>query len=314
MTPRLNLSAIVLAAMPLSACAMREIPIAELRLEYGLPASQAFEPSPGVRVHYTDEGVRNGRTLVLVHGFAASVHAWRPWAERLSKDYRIVAIDLPGHGLTQTPPNYRATLEGNAQLVEDLVAHLGLERFVLAGNSMGGAVSLDYAMKHPARLQGLVLVAPAGWPSGREGGPPGAFSLLNSDAGRFMLKMLDPRMIVGGGLKSAYLEEALVTDAVIDRYAELAMGEGHRDVLLTQQSQPVPPWTPESFAAIRTPTLVMVGEKDAIIRPANGKALARAIPNAYLVTYPEGGHLPMEQLPDKTVQHLRAFLRGLPSR
>jgi len=129
-----------------------------------------------------------------------------------------------------------------------------------------------------------------------------------------VLKLLDPRVVVGGGLKSAYLEEDLVTDAVIDRYAKLAMGEGHRDVLLTQRSTPVPPWTPKSFAAIRTPTLVMVGEKDAVIPPANGKALARAIPDAYLVTYPEGGHLPMEQLPNETVQHLRAFLRGLPSR
>jgi len=309
----LALSAITLAYLPLAACATREIPIADLRLQYGLPASRTFEPSPGVRVHYTDEGARGGRTLLLVHGFAASVHAWRPWIDRLAKDYRIVAIDLPGHGLTQTPSGYRATLEGNAQLVEDLAAHLGINHFVLAGNSMGGAVSLAYAMEHAARLQGLVLVSPAGWP-GEGGGAPGGFSLLNNEAGRFLLKMVDPRIVVGGGLKSAYVDEALVTDAVVDRYAELAMGEGHRDVLLTQRSQPERPWTPASFAAIRTPTLVMVGEKDALIPPASGRALARAIPDAYLVTYPEGGHLPMEQLPDQTVQHLLAFIRGLPSR
>ena len=115
-------------------------------------------------------------------------------------------------------------------------------------------------------------------------------------------------------LKERCVDEALVTGAVIERYAELAMAEGHRDVLLTQRSQPETPWTPASFAAIRAPTLVMVGEKDALIPPANGRALARAIPDAYLVTYPEGGHLPMEQLPDQTVQHLLAFIRGLPPR
>jgi pimeloyl-ACP methyl ester carboxylesterase len=266
-----------------------------------------------VRVHYTDEGRRGGRTLILVHGFAASVHAWRPWIDRLAGEYRLVAIDLPGHGLTQTPPGYRATIEGNAQLVEDLADHLGIDRFVLAGNSMGGAVSMAYAMEHSARLQGLVLVSPAGWP-GQGGGAPGGFSILNNEAGRFLLKLMDPRIVVGGGLKSAYVEEALVTDAVVDRYAELAMGEGHRDVLLTQRSQPERPWTPASFATIRTPTLVMVGEKDALIPPVNGRALAHAIPDAYLVTYPEGGHLPMEQLPDQTVQHLLAFIRGLPPR
>jgi pimeloyl-ACP methyl ester carboxylesterase len=313
MKPWPALSAILLACLPLAACATSEIPIADLRLQYGLPASGTFEPSPGVRVHYTDEGKRSGRTLILVHGFAASVHAWRPWIDRLVGDYRLVAIDLPGHGLTQTPSGYRATLEGNAQLVEDLAAHLGIDRFVLAGNSMGGAVSMAYAMEHSARLQGLVLVSPAGWP-GEGGGAPGGFSLLNNGAGRFLLKLVDPRIVVGGGLKSAYVDEALVTGAVIDRYAELAMAEGHRDVLLTQRSQPETPWTPASFAAIRAPTLVMVGEKDALIPPANGRALARAIPDAYLVTYPEGGHLPMEQLPDQTVQHLLAFIRGLPPR
>jgi pimeloyl-ACP methyl ester carboxylesterase len=307
------LSAIALACLPSAACATREIPIAELQLQYGLPTSRTFEPSAGVRVHYTDEGRRGGRTLILVHGFAASVHAWRPWIDRLAGEYRLVAIDLPGHGLTQTPPGYRATIEGNAQLVEDLADHLGIDRFVLAGNSMGGAVSMAYAMEHSARLQGLALVSPAGWP-GQGGGAPGGFSILNNEAGRFLLKLMDPRIVVGGGLKSAYVEEALVTDAVVDRYAELAMGEGHRDVLLTQRSQPERPWTPASFATIRTPTLVMVGEKDALIPPVNGRALAHAIPDAYLVTYPEGGHLPMEQLPDQTVQHLLAFIRGLPPR
>lgn len=307
------LTAIALATLTLAACATREIPIPELRQAYGLPTSQTFEPAPGLRVHYTDEGRREGRTIILVHGFGASVHAWRPWIDRLAQDHRLVAIDLPGHGLTQTPAGYRATLEGNAQLVDALATHLNLDRFILAGHSMGGAVSLSYAMEHPERLRGLVLVASAGWPGDSSGPPPG-FSLLNNDAGRFLLKLVDPRLVIGGGLKSAYADESLATDAVIDRYANLALGEGHRDVLLTQRSQPDPPWTPASFAAIRTPTLVMVGEKDALIPPASGRALAGAIPGAYLVTYPEGGHLPMEQLPGQTVQHLLAFLRGLPTR
>lgn len=307
------MSAIALAVTVQAACATREIPIPELRQQYGLPASQTFEPAPGVRVHYTDEGSRSGRTLILVHGFGASVHAWRPWIERLASDYRLVAIDLPGHGLTETPAGYRASPERNAELVHALATQLGIDRFVLVGHSMGGAVSLAYTLEYPDRLQGLVLVASAGWP-GEQGGPPPGLSLLNNDVGRFFLKLIDPRLVIGGGLKSAYGDESLATDSVVDRYANLALGQGHRDVLLTQRSQPEPPWTPATFAAIRTPTLVMVGEKDALIPPANGRALAAAIPDAYLVTYAEGGHLPMEQLPDQTVQHLLAFLRGLPAR
>ncbi len=314
---RLALAALGVGALVAGAwaCAPREIAYADLRLAHGLPASHTFEPSPGVRVHYTDEGPRTGRAIVLVHGFAASVHAWRPWAERLSDRYRMIAIDLPGHGLTQTPPGYRATLEGNAQLVDALAKELRLERFILAGNSMGGAVSLSYAMTHPEKLDGLVLVCPAGWPgNGARGGPPGPFALLGNDIGRFFLKLVDPRLVIPDGLRAAYHDRAMVTDAVIDRYVDLALAEGHRDVLLTQRSQPDPPWTPGTFRSITTPTLVMVGEQDAVIPPANSRALANAIPNAYLVAYPEGGHLPMEQLPDETARHLDAFIRGLPAR
>lgn len=294
-------------------CASREIPIPELTQSYGLPASRTFEPSPGVRVHYTDEGNREGRTLILVHGFAASVHAWRPWIERLFSDYRLVTIDLPGHGLTETPEGYRATLEGNAALVDALAQRVGARTFVLAGNSMGGAVALAYAMAYPEKLDGLVLVDAAGWPGedGKRGGPPFFAGLFNNPVGHWFIKLFDPRLFATGGLKSAYRDEALVTDALVDRYVDLAMAKGHRDVLLTQKSQPAKPWMPADFHAIRLPVLVMAGEEDALIPADDSRAIAAAIPGAKLAIYPDGGHLPMEQLPDATVKDLRAFLDSL---
>lgn len=305
-----RLIAIALAASALTACATGEIPITKLTAEYGLLASHTFEPSPGVRVHYTDEGNREGRTLILVHGFAASVHAWRPWIDRLRADYRLVAIDLPGHGLTQTPNGYRSTLEGNATLIDALATEIGVRSFVLAGNSMGGAVSIAYAKAHPKKLDGLVLVDAAGWP-GNKGGPPGFVALFNNPVGRWFIKLFDPRLFATGGLRSAYHDEALVTDDLVDRYVDLAMAEGHRDVLLTQRTQPVPPWTPVDFHAIRIPTLVMAGEGDELIPAENSRAIAAAIPGAKLVIYPDAGHLPMEQIPDETTRDLRAFLGTL---
>lgn len=309
-------AAIAMAAMTglMAGCASREIPYAQLTPKYGLPSSRTFEPQPGLRVHYTDEGNREGRTLILVHGFAASVHAWRPWIERLSPHYRLIAIDLPGHGLTEAPEGYKASLEGNAALVDALANEVGVRRFVLAGNSMGGAVSLAYAMAHGDRLDGLVLVDAAGWPGKdgeAQGGPPWFVGLFNNGFGRWIIKLFDPRLFAGGGLKDAYLDAALVTDAVVDRYVELAMAVGHRDVLLTQESRPAKPWTPVDFAKIATPTLVMAGEQDKLIPVEQSREIAAAIPGAKLAIYPEGGHLPMEQLPDATVKDLRAFLAAL---
>ncbi len=305
-----SVAALALLASAVAACASSEISIPKLAEKYGLPASHTLNPSPGLRVHYTDEGNRDGRTLILIHGFAASVHAWRPWIERLKPDYRLVAIDLPGHGLTQTPQNYRATLAGSVALIDALATEIGTQNFVLAGHSMGGAVSIAYAKAHPEKLEGLVLVDAAGWPGDR-GGPPAFAALFNNPVGRWFIKLINPRLFANGGLKSAYRDKALVTDALIDRYVDLAMAEGHRDVLLTQRMQAEPPWTPVDFHAIRVPTLVMTGEDDAIIPADDARAIAAAIPGAKLILYPEAGHLPMEQFPDETTRDLRAFLATL---
>lgn len=306
-------SASLAGALP--ACATREIPYAALEQKYGFPESRYFEAEPGLAVHYLDEGPRAKPAIVLVHGFAASVHAWRPWVERLKADFRVVSLDLPGHGLTRAPKNYRASLDGNVALVDALASELRIDRFVLGGNSMGGGVAWNYALAHPERLRGLVLVNAAGWPGERArggDGPPMVFSLMNNPVGRGVLKLFDPRMFATGGLKSAYVDEALVDQALVDRYAEMALAPGHRDVLLTQRSGPATPRTAADFARIATPTLVMQGEKDAIIPPEQQAAIAAAIPGAKLVAYPQGGHVPMEQLPDETARDLRAFLESLP--
>jgi pimeloyl-ACP methyl ester carboxylesterase len=298
-----------------AACATREIPYAKLETKYALPSSQRFEPEPGLRIHYTDEGNRSGRTLIFVHGFSASVHAWRPWIDRLRNDYRLIAIDLPGHGLTEAPANYIASLDSNAELVHKLADHAGVAGFVLVGNSMGGAVSLVLALKHPERLDGLVLVDAAGWPGEegeKRGGPPGMFAMFNNPVGRGIIKWFDPRMFASGGLKSAYLDETLVTKELIDRYGELALAPGHRDILLTQNSRSEALSSASSFAKIQVPTLVMSGEQDKLIPVDDARAIAAAIPGASLITYPNVGHVPMEQLPDQSADDLKAFLRALP--
>ncbi|MBI1360078.1 MAG: alpha/beta fold hydrolase [Alphaproteobacteria bacterium] len=304
-------------AVVLAACAPREIPYTTLTAKYALPSSNYFEPAPGLKVHYTDEGNTSGAVIVLVHGFAASVHAWRPWIDRLRGDYRFVALDLPGHGLTQAPANYRASLDKNVALVNALADHLQLDHFLLGGNSMGGGVALNYALSHPERLSALVLVDAAGWP-GEKGtggsGPPLVFQLLTNPIGRAILKSVNPRMFAVGGLKAAYLDKRLVTDALINRYVELALAPGHRDILITQNSAPHLRITKDDIRSIKIPTLVLAGEKDKIIAVEQSKSLAAAIPGAVLITYPNGGHVPMEQLPEQSAADLKAFIDALPGR
>jgi pimeloyl-ACP methyl ester carboxylesterase len=298
----------------LAACATQEIAWPRLREKYELPSSHYLQADDGVRLHYTEDGNPAHPTLILVHGFAASVHAWRPWVDRLKDDYHLVALDLPGHGLTETPKNYRATIDRNVALVDALAVQVHADRFVLVGNSMGGAVAIDYALFHPDRLSGLVLVDAAGWPGDKgksSSGPPLVFQLMNNPVGRGILKWFDPRMFATGGLKSAYLDPNLVNKALVDRYADLALAPGHRDVLLMMNNQPEAGLTAADLARISTPTLVMAGEQDKLIPVADSRAIATAIPTAKLVTYPDGGHVPMEQLPDQSTNDVRAFLQTL---
>lgn len=294
----------------LSACA-RDIPYAELEAKYASPASRFMTLPDGTRAHYRDQG--QGPTIVLLHGFSASLHTWEPWVERLSGDYRVVSIDLPGHGLTRTPVGYATSTEGNVAFVKAAADKLDLPPFVLVGNSMGGGVAWNYAIAHPQDLRGLVLVSPGGWPRKEENkSTPLVFKMMANPLGRVVLRNADPRPVAEPGLKDAYLDESLVTKPLVDRYVDFARAPGRRAMLLARQAEPRAPVSPSIFAQVTVPTLVMHGEEDRLIPVADGKAMAAAIPGAKLIVYPKVGHVAMEQIPDRSAADLRAFVEGLP--
>jgi pimeloyl-ACP methyl ester carboxylesterase len=307
----LRLLAVCVLAGGLAACA-RDIPYPKLEAKYASPASRYMELPGGLRVHYRDQGPRDAPVLVLVHGFSASLHAWEPWVARLP-DYRVISLDLPGHGLTRAPGDYFPSTDRSVAVVDEVTSRLGVQRFVIGGNSMGGGVSWNYALRHPQKLDGLVLVDAGGWPSSEKlKGQPMVFKLLANPVGRWVLRNADPKLMAEKGLKQAYEDESLVTPAVVTRYVELARAPGHRAILTGgRRGPPGAKVTPAIFKAITAPTLVMVGEKDQVIPADNSRKLAGAIPGAKLVVYPEGGHVPMEQLPDKSAADLRAFLADL---
>ncbi|MCR5880805.1 alpha/beta fold hydrolase [Phenylobacterium sp. J367] len=300
-----------LACALLAGCVARDIPYAELEARYASPASRFADLGDGLRIHYRDEGPRDAPAVVLVHGFAASLHAWEPWRARLGDRYRLVTLDLPGHGLTQAPETYAPSTAASVEIVDRLAGQLGLGRFVIGGNSMGGGVAWSYALAHPDKVRGLVLVNAAGWPAEREGGPPPlVFQLLGNPVGRTVLRNVDPALMARDGLEKAYGEPRLVTDDLLTRYVELARAPGHRGILTTRRAGDRQV-TPATFAAIKAPTLILAGEKDQVIPVANQRGFAGAIPGARLIVYPDGGHVPMEQLPDRTAADLDAFLKTL---
>jgi pimeloyl-ACP methyl ester carboxylesterase len=311
-----RLAAVALGLLTLGGCAEADLPWSTLEARYTNPASRFADLPEGLHVHYRDQGDPHARhTLVLVHGFAASLQAWEPWVDRLTPRYRVISLDLPGHGLTRAPAGYKGSIDGDVEIVDILTRRLGAPRFVLGGNSMGGGVAWAYALAHPERLDGLVLVDAAGWPeprSARGGGSILVFRLLASPPGRWVLEHIDPTPLAKRGLRQAYVDPVLVTPDLVHRYVDLARAPGHRAILLSLDGRPGRKTTPKTFADIHTPTLVMVGAADTVIPPEDSRQLAAAIPGARLVEYPGVGHVPMEQVPDRSAADVQAFIDALP--
>ncbi len=292
-----------------------DIPFTTLQAKYGNSASRYMDLPGGLKVHYRDQGRRDGPTLVLVHGFAASLHTWEPWVQRLGSQYRIITLDLPGFGLTSAPEGYSLSRSGFVDVVDQVTAKLGVTKFVLAGNSMGGGVAWNYALAHPHKLQGLVLVDAAGWPQQRSDGRDGPFifKVLRHPVGRFLIKDLDTTAMTRAGLQDAFAPTPeMVDQAMVARYVEMSRAPGHKDIILNLMSgfDPADAATKDKLGRITAPTLILHGDTDKLIPVGNAMLFGDAIPGSTVIIYPKVGHVPMEQVADKSAADLDAWLKA----
>ena len=136
--------------------------------EYVSTDSRFLELPGGAVAHYRDQGPPDSQPLVLIHGGLGSLHNWEPWMPKLVENWRVIRVDLPAHGLTGRIPGDLYTRESMVEFLREVLAELGVDRFALAGHSMGGGVALLYALEHPDQVGSLILIGPEGVP-GRRG-------------------------------------------------------------------------------------------------------------------------------------------------
>lgn len=261
----------------------------------------------GLRLHLRDGGPRDAPVVIMLHGFGASLHTWEPWARALAADHhRVVRFDLPGFGLTGADPTGDYSDARGMQVLTALMDRLAVERASLVGNSIGGKLAWNFAARHPERVDRLVLVSPDGFASpgveyGRKARVPAMVKLM-----RHAL----PTAMVRASLAPAYGDPAALTDALVTRYRDLMLAPGVRDAMLARMGQVVLERPEPLLRQVRAPTLLLWGERDAMIPIANAADYLKDLPDGRLVALPGLGHVPHEEAPAVSLEPVRAFLAG----
>ncbi len=262
----------------------------------------------GMNVHLRDEGpVNTGTTIALIHGTASSLHTWDGWAESLSEDYRVVRFDLPGFGLTGPHPDHDYSIDAYVEFVVASLDALLADRVVLVGNSLGGHIAWATAVKHPDRVDRLVLVDSSGYPLESTSVPIG-FRIAGTPILRDLIKDVLPRFLIRDSVENVYGNPELVTEELVDRYFDLSTREGNREALGKRLQHFDSTAFLERISEIQQPTLVLWGMQDRLIPFSSAERFMADIENATLAAWEHLGHVPHEEAPAETLLALRSFL------
>ena len=261
----------------------------------------------GLQVHLRDEGPRDdAEPIVLLHGTSASLHTWDGWTQALIAQRRVIRFDLPAFGLTGPRADNQYTMAAYVQFVLATLDKLGVQRFVLGGNSLGGQIAWGTAVAAPQRVTRLILVDAGGYVFTPKSVPIG-FTIARTPGLRTLMEYTLPRGLVKSSIENVYGNPALVTPELIDRYYELTLRTGNRKALAYRMDQGLA-GNEADIKTLKLPTLIVWGGKDELIPPDNGQAFARDIAGSKLVMFDALGHVPHEEDPAATVQEVKKFL------
>ena len=258
----------------------------------------------GLRARFMDTGPKDAPALILLHGFGASLDTWEPWAKVLSARYRVIRLDLPGFGLTGPDPTGDYSDARTLAVIASLMDQLGVQNAGFIGNSLGGRFAWEFAVRYPARVTRLVLISPDGFasPGFKYGKAPEVPLMLEA------MPWVGPRSLVRANLAPAYANEKALTEQALDRYRDMLLAPGVRRAILDRTRQTVLTDPSERLKSIAAPTLLLWGEKDAMIPVSNAADYQRLMPNATLVRLPRLGHVPFEEDPVRALVPVEKFL------
>jgi pimeloyl-ACP methyl ester carboxylesterase len=263
----------------------------------------------GVHAHVRDEGKPDGMPLLMIHGSLGSLQVWEGWVAELKDRYRLISVDLPGHGLTGPWPRGEYTIEAYADFVEVLADALDLDRFAIAGQSMGGAVAWTFAVTRPERVSQLILVDSSGYPG--NGAVPLTARLARLGWLGDVAIYFKPESEMRRALLDTYADPAMVTPERLRRYSDLQRFPGNRAATL-QRLRMQEPLDPTQLKHLSVPTLIIWGAKDRQLPVNDAFRFQSDIKGAKLAIFSKLGHAPMEEDPKATAAAVADFLPTAP--
>jgi pimeloyl-ACP methyl ester carboxylesterase len=268
-----------------------------------------FVEIDGATVHYQEFGDRAHPTLLLIHGFTASVFVWKTVAPRLADEgFHVIAVDLIGFGYSDKPSWFEYTIPAQARMISRLMDRLGIGRATIVGSSYGGAVGMTLALDYAERVEKLVLVdavindEATNHPIMKLAKIPGLGEVLTPfliDSKMFM------KMRMQGTLAPAN-HHLITPDRIESVIRPLHAKDGHNAVLKAGRN-----WDAcrieKDAHLVRQPTLIIWGEEDYVIPIHNGQSLYNSILNSRFVVLKDCGHVPQEEKPELFVSLVAGF-------
>src|SRR6266496_779915 len=257
------------------------------------PASKRFVVVGHTKLHYVDSG--SGRPVVMFHGIAGDWQDFEFGAlDMVARNYRVLAFDLPGHGLSKMPRKMKGTVQEEAMILHEALTALAIKDPILVGHSWGGAVVLAYALLYPKEISALVLLAPAAYSDHRHDAPVG-FLLrvpLLSDVCIALLKPILGRRLIKNSLKTAFSPDPVPPD-YLRAVAATWLGRQQikafirNDVMVDESLRKLSPL----YQNIHSPVIIVTGDSDLMVSAQqNAYNLHKAIASSELVVIPRAGH------------------------
>ena len=264
----------------------------------------------GTPINYVDVGSGDEEPVVLVHGLGGQ---WQNWLEnipRLAQERRVLALDLPGHGLTPVPRDGKISIPGYGRCVDAFCDKLGLGKVDMVGNSMGGFVIAEVAIQFPQRVSRLVLVSAAGITSADSLQAPiltiGRLAhaiATNTTAQDRQLAARPLGRHVALALVARH-PRLLAPDLAYEGFFKGAGKPGFNTALRACLDYDFRDRLPD----VKVPTLIVWGEKDAVIPVRDAHEFERLIPDSRKLVMKDTGHIPMAERPQAFNDVLVEFL------